>query len=155
VLDSLLGLKARPNQSHPFSFPRYVAGNHRGKMVASILSSIDAVGVAVGLGAQQFRFVVCLLSCYPLGMIHRSLPTTKGNEIKHLFATIVGLMQAYACFENDIIHFIVSTLATWVIMAALPKQCGWAAFIYNMAHLTWGYVDALKAAKSMMNVARR
>lgn len=109
-------------------------------MVQSILSAIDAVGVATGLGAQQFRFVTCLLSCYPLGYIHRMLPTTPGNEVKHLFATIAGLVQAYVCFEGDVVHFIGATLATWMLMLLFPKYCGWLGFAYNMIHLTWGYV---------------
>jgi len=109
-------------------------------MIGQLLAAIDAAGVATGLGAQQFRFVVSLLSCYPFGMIHRMLPTSKGNEVKHLFAVVIGMSQAYLCFEFDMWHFVVSTLVTYLIMAVFPKRCGWIAFVYNMAHLTWGCV---------------
>jgi hypothetical protein len=108
-------------------------------MLTHFMAALDAAGVATGLGAQQFRFVVCLLSCYPFGLIHRMLPTTKGNEIKHLYALSIGMFQAYLCFEADMLHFVGSTLATWLIMALFPKRCGWISFVYNMAHLTWGY----------------
>lgn len=110
-------------------------------VVSSILATIDAAGVATGLGAQQFRFVVCLLSCYPFGLIHRKLPTTKNNYVKYLYGFIIGLIQAYLCFEQDIIHFLVSTFSTYLIMVMFPKRCGWIAFAYNMIHLTWGCVS--------------
>lgn len=110
--------------------------------MSSLLAALDSVGVATGLGAQQFRFVFCLLSCYPLSFVHRKLPLTKGNEIKHLFALVVGMSQAYLCFELDFLHFVGSTVATYLIMALFPKRCGWIAFVYNMVHLTWGYVSS-------------
>lgn len=50
------------------------------------------------------------------------------------------MVQAYLCFETDMWHFVASTLVTYLIMAIFPKRCGWIAFAYNMAHLTWGYV---------------
>jgi lysophospholipid acyltransferase len=112
-------------------------------VMAQLLAAIDQAGIATGLGAQQFRFVVCLLSCYPFGLIHRKLPSTKGNHIKYLYSLVIGMAQAYLCFESDIIHFIGSTLATYLIMALFPKRCGWIAFIYNMAHITWGNYDRM------------
>lgn len=105
----------------------------------SLILALDDIADSIGLSGQEFRFAICLLACFPLSIIHRSLPTYEGkNYHKHIFSIIFGLLEAYVCFGWDLLHFVASTFITYLIMIMFPTKCGWISFLYNMAHLTWG-----------------
>lgn len=110
----------------------------------SLISLLDNLADSIGLNGQEFRFAICLLSCFPLSIFHRILPTYEGkNYHKHIFSLISGLLISYLCFGWDLLHFVASTFITYLIMILVPKRCGWIAFVYNMIHLTWGNYDRL------------
>jgi len=92
-----------------------------------------------GLKLDQFKYIICLLAAYPLGLIHRSF--LNSPTIKHLFSGLIGFAMGYACFGSGMIHSILTSLVTYIIVLTVkgslaPKL----VFLFTLAHLSISHI---------------
>lgn len=98
---------------------------------------LETLAQSLDLELLQLKYAICLLSCFPLAIIHRKLPNIK---LKYAFALIMGLWISIFCFGWDTLHFVATSTVTYLMMWINRGRYPWLITLWNFLYLTVGYV---------------
>ncbi|OWZ07682.1 Lysophospholipid acyltransferase [Phytophthora megakarya] len=105
---------------------------------------LDQLSGLVGVPLDQLRFVVCLLTAYPLAIVVRKFPSTTA---KHWLHICIGISIAQFVYGAGWLHSLLSSLITYALVCILPpKHTPFVVFLTNMM-----YVAALHIHRMRVN----
>ncbi len=121
--------------------------------VNRVASGVDVffeqVGSSSGLGGDQVKYLVCLLSAVPLGLVFAALPT-KNKRVRQIFGMFWGLAFCFFCLGRFAwLHSFGTALVTYALLKFAPaKSAHNFVFVFLMgymsaAHLYRTYTDYL------------
>lgn len=95
---------------------------------------VDRVDSHIHLTPSVIVFLMCTLVSFPLGLLHRKLPT---GAVRHVFSAIVGLGFCFLTFQWMALHPIVCALVAYISIHLLPIR--WSVkftFVFCFAYLS-------------------
>lgn len=55
---------------------------------------------------------------------------------RNLFSTVVGFMLVYHPFGSHVVHGVVTSLVTYLLMWLIPRKCGTLTWLFCFPYLT-------------------
>lgn len=86
-------------------------------------------GLTLDLTRFAFAFIAAVLS----GMLIRWI---RNPAARNLFAAVVGLALVYYPFGSHVVHGVITSLATYLVMWLVPRKCGTLAWLICFPYLT-------------------
>ncbi|KIY98914.1 hypothetical protein MNEG_9048 [Monoraphidium neglectum] len=84
------------------------------------------------LTLDQVRFAVSFLACIVAGILIRGL---RSPTARNLYSLAVGLLLLYYPFGSGIVHVVLTSWVTYIVMWLIPKKCGTWAWLINFPYL--------------------
>ncbi|CAG8439294.1 11441_t:CDS:2 [Ambispora gerdemannii] len=110
---------------------------------------LESLSDATGIPEPVLRLVVAILLAYPIALFYRiaflrPINSKNAPRIRNLYIVVTGLALAYFFNGLDMIHSLITTTVTWLLMwfgdAIGNRKFAMALiFIFNMAYLVFGY----------------
>ena len=72
--------------------------------------------------------------CTPGGS--STLPLPAPCAARNLFSTVVGFLLVYYPFGSHVVHGVVTSLVTYVLMWQIPRKCGTLTWLLVFPYLT-------------------
>lgn len=86
--------------------------------------------------------MLCMLMVYPLGWIMNLC--LKGALIRHLFATIFGIIIQIYMYRDQVVHVFAMTLVTYFLMNVLPRnQQHKAVFVFVLGYMSAQHIQSM------------
>ena len=83
--------------------------------------------------------MLCMYIGYPLGVILNLF--VKGTTTRHLYATVTGFLLQLYMFREGVIHPLIMTVVTYLMMVLLPRNFQHkAVFIFVMGYLSGSHI---------------
>lgn len=83
--------------------------------------------------------MLCMYMAYPLGLILNHF--VRGTLPRHLFSTITGIILQLYMYRGQIIHPIIMTVVTYLMMVLLPRnKQNKAVFVFVMLYLSGSHI---------------
>lgn len=88
---------------------------------------------ASGTTLDQARFAMAFLGALLAGFLIRFIP---GAKARNLFSTVVGFLLVYYPFGSHVVHGVVTSVITYLLMWLIPRKCGTLTWLIIFPYLT-------------------
>lgn len=104
-------------------------------------AQVGELSQALGLGADQLAYVLCLFAAYPLALVYQFLPNA---ALKHLFDVGVGVAMAQFVLGSQWVHSLVAAAVTYALVRFGPAHYApYLVFAFNMLYLSASHIYRL------------
>ncbi|EIE25092.1 membrane bound O-acyl transferase family protein [Coccomyxa subellipsoidea C-169] len=102
--------------------------------------ALEATGIHVSL----LRFAISFVASVPVGALFKFIPTVRG---KHTFAIVTGFALLYYPFGIGVLHLLVPTFLTYLVMLQVRENSATLSWVINFAYLIACHVAASSGSK--------
>jgi len=112
--------------------------------MAPIYDTVNGLAGALDQDPSVVMFMLCLVASYPLGLVHRFVPT---RFLRHLYSIIIGLFFCFFVFKWAALHAIVASLVPYLLLFLPGKTAVKLTWIWSFGYLALVYVIATKKTR--------
>ncbi|BDA41335.1 Lysophospholipid acyltransferase 2 [Coccomyxa sp. Obi] len=92
----------------------------------------------------MLRFAISFVASVPVGLLFKFVPTVKG---RHIYAIITGFALLYYPFGNGVLHLLVPSILTYLVMLQVRENSATLSWVINFAYLIACHVAASSGSK--------
>jgi len=89
----------------------------------------------------ELSYGICLIMAFPLAFVHRHVVPNNATA-RHIFSLIVGLVYAFWVFGYDGLHFVSTSLFTYLVVRYQiggSEYAHYVVFVFNFLYLFYGH----------------
>eukprot|EP00612_Vaucheria_litorea_P000872 CAMPEP_0171452384 /NCGR_PEP_ID=MMETSP0945-20130129/512_1 /TAXON_ID=109269 /ORGANISM="Vaucheria litorea, Strain CCMP2940" /LENGTH=470 /DNA_ID=CAMNT_0011977037 /DNA_START=40 /DNA_END=1449 /DNA_ORIENTATION=- len=107
-------------------------------LTPSFNSKVDEYSGVIGMDSASFKYVLMLLTTYPLAVIFSKLPNPL---FKNVFSLVVGLWMMQNIFLGQWIHSLITSVISYILMLTLPNRImPQTVFVFLLSYLSASHI---------------
>ena len=111
------------------------------KIFRVVDAPIHQLAASIDKPDDQVRLIICFFIGFGLGVPFRFL---RGSFLRHLYSTIAGITLQCFMFRHEVIHSLLMTLGTYILLTILPRKfSALVAFVFNMGYLSYSHITRM------------
>ena len=98
-----------------------------------------SLATTIGKPDDQIRVMLCLYMAYPLAFMLNFV--VRGTNTRHIFATVTGFLLQLYMYRGQVIHPLLMTIITYLMMSFLPRTFQHkAVFVFVLGYLSASHI---------------